>query len=131
MAHESGGERASPPGVLASLRGLAATALAIAQARLQLVSNELEEQGVRALQMLVLGAIALFCAATGVLLLTAWIVIALWDQYRLVTVGVLALLYFAGCALALRALKTRAAARPKLFASSLAELKRDRDLLQS
>lgn len=129
-ARESSGEHASSPGLLASLRGLTAAALAIAQARLQLLSNELQEQGVRGLQMLALGAIALFCAATGVLLLTAWIVIALWDQYRLLTIGVLALIYFAGCAAALRVLKAKAAERPKLFAASLAELQRDRDLLQ-
>jgi uncharacterized membrane protein YqjE len=112
------------------MKGLIATALAIAQTRLQLLSNELEEQGIRGLQLLALGAIALFCAATGILLLTAWLIIALWDQYRLLTVGILALVYFAGSAVALRTLKTRAAERPKLFAASLAELQRDRDLLQ-
>ena len=127
----SGSDRAAAaPGVLASLRGLAATALAIVQTRLELAANELEEQGVRGVQMLALGAIALFCAASGVLLVTVWIVIALWDHYRLFTVAVLALVYFAGCALALRALKARAAERPKLFAATLAELQRDRDLLQ-
>jgi uncharacterized membrane protein YqjE len=130
MERESGAEHAPSPGILASLRGLTATALAIAQSRLRLVANELEEQGVRGLQMLALGAIALFCAATGILLLTAWLVIALWDHYRLLTVGVLALIYFAGCVAALRVLRIKAAERPKLFAASLAELQRDRDLLQ-
>lgn len=127
---EAGG-RAAPPGVLASLRGLAGSALAIAQTRLQLLGNELEEQGVRALQLLVLGAVAFFCAAVGILLLTAWVVIAFWEQHRLLTVAVVALVYFVGCAAALIALKARAAARPKLFAASLAELRRDRDLLGS
>ena len=127
----AGAEDGSAPGILASVRGLAATALVIVQTRLQLLANELEEQRIHGLQLLVLGAIALFCAATGILLLTAWIVIALWDQYRLLTVGVLALVYFAGCAAALHMLKRRAAQRPKLFAASLGELKRDRDLLRS
>ena len=126
---ESGGREDSPPGVLASLRGLAVTALAIAQTRLQLLGNELQEQGIQALHMLVLIAVAFFCGATGILLVTAWIVIALWDEHRLLTVGVLAAVYFAACAAALWALKARAAGRPKLFAASLAELRRDRDLL--
>ena len=52
----SQGESGSSPGLLASLRGLAATAVGIAQTRLQLVSNELEEQGIRGLQILALGA---------------------------------------------------------------------------
>jgi uncharacterized membrane protein YqjE len=120
----------SPQGVLASVRGLAATGLALVQTRLQLLANEVEEQGVHGLRLLALGALALFCAATGVLLVTAWIVIAFWDNYRLLTVGLLALAYFAAAAVALLTLKARAAARPKLFAASLAELKRDRELLK-
>jgi uncharacterized membrane protein YqjE len=130
MERASGGEHPSSPGILASLRGLTATALAMAQTRLQLVANEMEEQGVRGLQMLVWCAIALFCGATGILLLTAWLVIAFWDPYGLLTVGFLALVYFAGCAAAVRVLKTKVAQRPKLFSASLAELQRDRDLLQ-
>jgi uncharacterized membrane protein YqjE len=130
MERASGGEHASSPGILASLRGLTATALAIAQTRLQLLANEMQEQGAHGLQMLALAAIALFCGAIGILLLTAWLVIALWDQYRLLTVGVLALVYLAGCVAALRVLKLKAAERPQLFAASLAELQRDRDLLQ-
>ena len=131
IERESGASEHSPPGVLASLRGLAATAAAIAQTRLELLGNELQEYGIHGLRMLALIAVALFCGATGVLLVTAWIVIALWDEHRLLTLGVLALLYFAGCAAALFALKARAAGRPKLFAASLAELRRDRDLLSS
>ena len=104
----------SPPGVAASLRGLVGTALAMAQARLQLLANELEEQGIRGMQLLALAAIAFFCAAGGVLLVTAWIVIALWEDHRLLTVGVLAGVYFACCAAAQHALKDRAARRPSL-----------------
>lgn len=131
MIDREPGAASSTPGVLGSLRTLAATAAGIAQARLQLAASELEEQYLRGLQLLVLGAAALFCACVGVLLVTAWIVIALWDQYRLLTVGVLALVYLAGCAVAFKALKARAAERPKLFSASLAELRRDRDLLRS
>jgi len=125
------GAQAGPPGVIASLRGLAANATGIVQARLQLLANELEEERARTLQLIVYGAIALFCAGVGILLLSAWIVVAFWDQYRLVTLAALAVAYFAGCVLALRALRARAAVRPKLFSTSLAELKRDKDLLQS
>ena len=119
------------PGVLASLRGLVATAIAITHNRLQLLASDLEEQRVRALQMIVLGAVAFFCGAVAVLLVSAWIVIALWDQYRLLTLGFLAIVYFAGCVIALVLLRSRMVARPRMFASSLAELHRDEDLLRS
>ncbi|MCC6531004.1 MAG: phage holin family protein [Burkholderiales bacterium] len=128
---DSGAGGRAAPSVLASLRSLGASAVGIARTRLQLLANELEEQRARTLQMVVWGAIALFCAAVGILLLSAWIVVALWDQYRLATIAVLALIYFAGCVAALKRLKTKAAERPKLFASSLAELRRDQDLLRS
>jgi len=123
------GARASS-GVIASLRGLVATAVEIADTRLQLLANDLEEQRLRALQILLLGAVALFCGAVGVLLISAWIVVALWDQYRLITIGVLAVAYFAGCGIAYLRLKSRIRARPPMFNSSLAELRRDKELLR-
>ena len=124
-------EPGASPGVLASLRNLTATALAIAHTRLQLLANDLEEQRIRALHVIVLGAVAFFCGAVGILLVSAWIVIALWDQYRLVTLALLAIAYFAGCAAALLRLKSRLLERPRMFATSLAELRRDEELLRS
>lgn len=121
----------APSGVIGSLRGLVATAVGVAQTRLQLLANELEEQRIRALQMVVLGAMAMFCGAMAVLLVTAFIVVALWDQHRLWTLGVLTVLYAAGAAGFLSALKKQAAERPKAFSASLAELRRDEEALRS
>jgi uncharacterized membrane protein YqjE len=126
----SAGTRTSP-GVLASLRGLVATAIAITHTRLQLLANDLEEQRIRTLNMIVLAAVAFFCGSVGILLVSAWLVIALWDDYRLLTLGVLAAGYFAACAVALIRLKSRLLERPRVFASSLAELRRDEELLRS
>jgi uncharacterized membrane protein YqjE len=119
------------PGVIASLRRLAKNAAGIVQTRLALLANELEEERVRTLQIVVLGAVALLCAAAGVILVTAWLVVALWEQHRLATLAVLALIYFVASGIALWMLKAKASARPKLFSASLAELRRDRDLLNS
>lgn len=121
----------STPGVIASLRALATNLVAIVQTRLELLANELEEERVRTLQMVVLAAVAGFCAAVGLLLVTAWVVVALWDQYRLATLAVLALLYFGVAAVAFWLLRSKAAQRPKIFSASLAELRRDSDVLKS
>ena len=126
-----GADTHAPSGVLASLRSLIAGVIALTHTRLQLLASDLEEQRLRALEMIVLGAIAFFCGAVGVLLVSAWIVIALWDQYRLLTLGILAAAYFVGCVVALVRLKSKMLARPPLFASSLAELHRDEELLRS
>ena len=119
------------PGVIASLRRLTRNAVGIIQTRLELLANELEEERVRTLQIIVLGAIGLFCAAVGVLLVSAWVVVALWEQYRLATLAVLALVYFVAAGIALGMLRVKAGERPKIFSTSLAELKRDQDLLDS
>ena len=121
----------STPGVIGSLRTLAASLVGIVQTRLELLANDLEEERVRTLQLVVLAAVAFFCAAVGLLLVTAWVVVAFWDQYRLATLAALALLYFGVAAVALWLLRTKAAQRTKLFSASLAELRRDSDLLKS
>ena len=131
MAIPDPGAAGSAPGVIASLRSLAANAVGIVRTRLELLANEFEEERVRTMQIILLAAIALFCAGVGVLLLTTWIVVALWDQYRLVTIAVLAFAYLIVAAIVALKLKTKTAERPKLFATSLAELTRDRDLLKS
>lgn len=131
MASADPGAAAPAPGVIAALRSLAANSVAIVQTRLQLVASELEEERVRTLDILLLAAIALFCSTVGLLLLTTWVIVALWEQYRLVTLVVLAALYLIAAAIALRKLKAKNAERPKLFATSLSELARDRDLLKS
>jgi len=119
------------PGVLASLRGLTGGALAIVQTRPQRLASELEERGIHEAQMLASSACASFCAAGGAVLVTAWIVIAPWGQYRLLAIAVLALIYFAGFAAALRVLMINAAQRPKLLAAAPTELQQDCDLLRS
>jgi uncharacterized membrane protein YqjE len=124
----SGGEA---PGVVASLRRLATNAVGIIHTRLELLANDLEEERVRTLRIVVLGAIALFCAAVGLILVTAWVVVAFWEQHRLATLAILALVYFVASGVALWMLKARASERAKLFSTSLAELRRDRDLLNS
>jgi uncharacterized membrane protein YqjE len=117
------------PGVVASLRSLAANVAGLALTRLQLLANELEEERVRTLQIIAFGAIAFFCGLIAALLATVWIIVALWEQYRLATLAVLVLCYAAGGVLALRSMKARSAGRPKLFSASLAEFRRDRDSL--
>ena len=131
MAISDPGAAGPAPGVIASLRSLAANAVGIIRTRLELFANEFEEERIRTLQIILLGAVAFFCAAVGVLLVTTWIVVALWDQYRLITLAVLALAYLIVAAIVVVKLKSKTAERPKLFATSLAELTRDRDLLKS
>lgn len=130
--HDAGaGAGGAPPGVIASLRRFARTGIDVLHDRLRLLGNELEEERLRLAQMLVLGALAAFCLAMSALLVTALVVIAFWEPYRLVALGLLAALYLVGAVVTFLVLKAKAAQRTKLFSASLGELARDRDLLKS
>jgi uncharacterized membrane protein YqjE len=118
-------------GLFDSLKVLAATLLAIAHTRLELLSTELEEERVRLSSMLVWTLVALFCAGLGVVLATLFVVLALWDTHRLLALGIPAILFLLGAALAGLVVRGKARAKPRLFAASLTELSRDHKELTS
>ena len=109
-----------------SVKVLAGTLLAIAHTRLELLSTEIEEQRAWLGSMLVWTLVALFCAGVGVVLATLFVVMALWDTHRLLALGIPAILFLLGGALAWLILLGKARAKPRLFAASLGELSKDR-----
>lgn len=118
-------------GLLGSLKNLAATLIAIAQTRLQLLANEIQEEGLRLRQLALLAIIAVFFFACGVLLLTLLVIVVFWDSNRLLAIGGFTTLYLViGIALAIE-VRRRAAARSRLFEASLGELKKDRERLSA
>ena len=118
-------------GLFDSVKVLAATLLAIAHTRLELFSTEIEEQRAWLGSMVVWTLVALFCAGVGVVLATLFVVLALWDTHRLLALGIPAILFLLGAALAWLVVLGKARAKPRLFAASLAELSKDRKELTS
>lgn len=116
-------------GLMDSLMRMAGTLLAILQTRLELLSNEMEEERLRIEQKLLYGSIALFFFGLSVLLLTIFFVAIFWDSYRLSALGGFTGLYFVGGLLAWNALRRLANQKSKLFSASLAELADDREQL--
>jgi len=108
---------------------MAGTLLAIFQTRLELLSNEIEEERLRIGQMLLYGSVALFFFGMAIMLLTVFIVVLFWDSYCLLVLGGLAALFFVAGLLVWNALRRVARERSKLFSASLAELVNDRDRL--
>jgi uncharacterized membrane protein YqjE len=113
------------------LKVLTATLLGIAHTRLELLSTELEEQWIWLSSMLVWALVSLFCAGLGVVLATLFVVLALWDTHRLLALGIPAILFLLGAALARLVVRGKARAKPRLFAASLTELSKDRKELTS
>lgn len=104
---------------------MAGTLLAIVQTRLELLSNELEEERLRIRQMLFYGSVAMFCFALSIMLLTVFVVVLFWDSYRLQVLGGLTILFFIAGGWMWTALCRTARIRSKLFSVSLAELDDD------
>jgi uncharacterized membrane protein YqjE len=116
-------------GLLDSLRGMAQTLVGAVHTRVQLLGNELEEQGTRIAQMALLWAVAGFCLALAVVLGAALLVVLLWDSHRVVVLAVLTALFAIAGTAALLIARALAKARPAPFASTLAELEADQAAL--
>jgi uncharacterized membrane protein YqjE len=112
-------------GLFDSVKVLAGTLLAIAHTRLELFSTEIEEQRAWLSSMLGWTLVALFCAGVGVMLVTLFVVIALWDTHRLLALGIPAILFLLGATLAWLVVRGKARAKPRLFEASLTELSKD------
>jgi uncharacterized membrane protein YqjE len=116
-------------GLKKSLKSMVVTLLAIFQTRLELLSNEIEEERLRVARMLLYGSIALFLFGLAVVLLTALIVVVFWDSYPLLVLATFAGLYFVASLLTWNASRRLAGEKSKLFSVSLAVLADDRDQL--
>lgn len=118
-------------GLLESLTVLATTLVAIAHTRLDLLSTDLEEDREHFLSILELSLAALFCLGVGMVLATILLVVAFWDTYRLLVLGLLAGFFLAVGIGTWGFAMHKARTKPKLFAASLAELYKDREQLDS
>ena len=121
-ANTPGGSR----GLLESLKALGSTLLAVAHTRLDLLSVDLEEQLAHFFALLVLTLVALFWLGIGVVLVVVLLIEIFWDTHRLPALSGLAGFFLVvGTAVWVVAAR-KANAKPRLFASSLAELGKDR-----
>ena len=113
-------------GLFNSLRRLGSTVLEAARVRVELVASEVEEQGLRLSQILVLAVAAGFCIALSIVLLVEFFVVLFWDTNRLTALGFFTLFFAMAGALLLLALRGRARSRPRFLAATVAELNKDR-----
>lgn len=118
-------------GLMGSVKRLLSTLTSIVSTRLELLVNELQVERLRLTQMLVFTLFAMFCFSMGLLLLTIFIVVLFWDDYRLAVLGVLCAVFFLLGSVMVLLLRGKAQAGSKLFSASLAELSRDRKYLDA
>lgn len=118
-------------GLFSSLTALAATLVAIIHTRLDLLSNDVEEERAHFLSLLVLALATLFFLGVGVVLVTILLAAIFWDTHRFLILGALAGFFLAGGVATWSFAVRKMRAKPRLFAASLAELIKDRGHLDS
>jgi len=121
---------ASRAGLFESLRQLLHTALELAQVRLELLVADLQLEKLRLVEVALRALLGLLLLGVGLLLLIGFLLMLLWDGYRLPALGVLTLLCLGGGALLLQAAKRRLREGDELFAATRAEFERDRVALR-
>lgn len=128
MSEPSAGDEA-PAGLFGSVRTLLATLVAIGHNRLELFSVEIKEEVERVSSMLLWTMVAALLGMLGLLLVALAIVLSVEPANRWIAAGVIAALFFAGCALAGVVARSRMTLKARPFDATLEELEKDRDLL--
>ncbi len=116
---------ASPVGILQLLRRILSTLIEILRTRAQLAVTEIEEQALRATQLLLLALLILFFLSFAVLLGTLAVVTAFWNSHPVGVLAGCAGLYLLVAAVLGVVLYRGVRTRPRLLAATLAELARD------
>ncbi len=112
-------------GLLGSVLTLTDSLLGVAHTRFELLINELEGERTSLLSWLILMQVMLFCVGIGVVLATMVLVLAVDESYRVPVLAAIAIGFIGtGIVAGWNAHRTMQS-RPKIFAASLAELKRD------
>lgn len=112
-------------GLFASLRRMLATLIELAHVRLDLVGVELQLEVERATNALLYGFTAVLCAVIALVMLAVTVLIAFWDTHRLLAACCITGLFAFGAASMFIHLRHRARTRPRLFESTVEEMKQD------
>jgi len=111
------------------LRGMVATLVQLVHARVELFTTELEEEMHRVAMLLLWAVIAVFFGGLFVLMLSMTIIIAVWDDHRLLAAIIMTGVFLAIVVVAAALLASNLRARTRLLATSLSELRRDGQVL--
>jgi len=116
---------ASQAGLFASLRQLLQTSAQLALVRLELLVADLEVEKLRLSEVALRALLGLMFVGLGLILAVGFVLLLLWDGYRLAAMGVLTLLCLLGGVLLLQGAKRRLQEGEPMLAATRAEFERD------
>lgn len=128
-AADPGPARGPIGGLFRSLAQLLATAVGIAQTRLELLTTELQEEVHRVAEIMVWTAVALLAGGVGLFLLGLAVIVVFWDTHRVIASIAVTASFFVIAALAALVLRAKVRGKPPMLDATLAELKKDRETL--
>lgn len=123
-------ERGPISALFKSLSNLLATFVAIAHTRVELLTTELQQEMHHIAGILVWSFVALLAAGIGLFLAALVVIFLFWDTHRLLASVAVTALFFSIALGAALTLRSKVRNRPKLLESTLAELAKDRKLLE-
>ena len=116
----------SPGGLFSSLRQMLDTVLEIAQVRLKLLGNELQQEKLRVFDGLMMAIAGLMVLMVGAVLLCALVLMLFAPAYRLAALSVMTLVFLAAGLWLIRAGQRRLSKSGGPFDATLSELDQDR-----
>jgi uncharacterized membrane protein YqjE len=116
--------------LLASVRNLLATILAIGRTRIELLTVEVQLEIRRLAVLLILGLVVLFAAGVGVIMAGVAVIVAFWDTHRLLAAVLVAVVFLAGAAIAGLVLAVKVRNKPRMLEGTLKEFARDSERLR-
>ena len=126
---DGAGKASGQSGLFASTRGLLGTGVTLLHNRLELLGVELAEERLRLSSLLAYGAAAFLCITVGLIFLSVFLTVLLWENNRLLALGVFSALFLGAGIASLTLAMSLARSGSKLFSASLGELYKDREAL--
>lgn len=118
------------PGLFASLRGFATTSVALLRTRLELLRVEAREEVGRLTGLVIWGIAAVLLSIVGAVFLAVFLTVLFWETHRMLALGVFSAIFLTAAIVAIVMATRLASRKSQLFATSLAELRRDEAMLR-
>jgi uncharacterized membrane protein YqjE len=118
-------------GLLASLRRLVTTLVAVASTRLEILIAEFEQEKLRLGRILVLGMAMVFFSGMALVFLSLLVLMLFWDDHRIAALAGIAVVYTLLAAAAAWRLRHGMRQKSRLFSTTLGELQKDQVALES
>jgi uncharacterized membrane protein YqjE len=119
-------EEAKPSSVLTAASSLLENLLSAVHNRVQIFSIELQEEKIRAIQLLVWVAAIVFAGMMTVAFASLTVIYFFWENARLAALGGMTVFYAVGLFILWKKLQAYLARQPKPFEATLSELEKDR-----